>query len=69
MWRKIEEINNDKLLNKKTIKLYNKKEELYSSHKVEKREVTNGENKGSTYYLFRLKDGKSVMNYNLGDCY
>ena len=53
MWRKIEEINNDKLLNKKAIKLYDKNDNLYSYHEVEKREVTNGENKGTTYYLFR----------------
>ena len=41
MWRKIEEINNDKLLNKKAIKLYDKNDNLYSYHEVEKREVTN----------------------------
>ena len=69
MWRKIEEINNDNLLNKKAIKLYDKNDNLYSYHEVEKREVTNGENKGTTYYLFRYKDGKSVMNYTPNDYY
>lgn len=69
MWRKIEEINNDKLLNRNAIKLYDKYDELYSYHEVEKREVTNGENKGSIYYLFRYKDGKSVMNYTPDDYY
>ena len=37
--------------------------------KWKKREVTNGENKGTTYYLFRYKDGKSVMNYTPNDYY
>ena len=69
MWRKIEEINNDKLLNKKAIKLYDKKDEVYSYHEVEKREVINGENKGTIYYLFRYKNGKSVMNYTPNDYY
>lgn len=69
MWRKIEEINNDKILNKKAIKLYDKADEVYSYHEVEKREVTSGENKGTVYYLFRFKDGKSVMNYTPDDYY
>ena len=67
LFRNIDDINEDILLNEKVIKLYNERGELYSHHKVEKYKVVKGDFKGDEYYLFRLKDGKSVMNYNSDD--
>lgn len=68
-WIDKENLRKDILLNKKIVKLYRKNGELYSYHIVEKYRVADGEFKNDEYYLFRLKDGKSVMNYSPEDYY
>lgn len=68
-WIDKENLKKDILLNKKTVKLYDNNNELYSHHIVEKYRVADGKFKNDEYYLFRLKDGKSVMNYSPQDYY
>ena len=67
--RNNDDIKEDTLLNKKTIKLYNDKGQMYSYHNVEKYKVAKGDFKDEEYYLFKHKDGKSIMNYNPEDYY
>lgn len=69
IWIDKDNLKNDKLIDCKVVKLYRKNGELYSHHIVEKYRVKSGEFENNEYYLFRLKDGKSVMNYNSEDYY
>lgn len=69
IWIDKDNLKNDRLLDYKIVKLYDKNGELYSHHIVEKYRITDGEFKDNEYYLFRLKDGKSVMNYGPEDYY
>lgn len=60
-------LEKDILISKKTVVFYDENYDIYSHHVVEKYEIAEGEFKGHTYFLFRLKDGKAVMNYNYRD--
>lgn len=68
-WIDKDNLKNDRLLDYKIVKLYDRDGEIYSYHIVEKYRVKNGKFKDEEYYLFRLKDGKSVMNYTEQDYY
>lgn len=69
LFRWVEDLKEDILLNEKTVRIYNENGEIYSNHKVEKYRVAKGEFKDYEYYLFRHRDGRSVMNYTPEDYY
>lgn len=62
-------LKEDTFIEKKLVKLLNRKGQEYSRHLVETYEINGGKHKNSGYHIFTYIDEKAVMNYTLDDYY